>query len=106
MLLLQELVSCVVRSCKREVQVGDLVHHYIFPRHEWTAIILEIRKEQETYDDMARVRMLPGVKYEHYFTQLKRSENGYGWIRKKWLWVYNGGRTDIEIIDSFFNKNY
>ena len=94
----------MVRSSKREVEVGDLVHHYIFPRHDWVAIVLQIKKERNRIDDMARVKMLPGVKYEFYFTQLQRSDNGYGWIRKKWLWVYEGGKTDAEIIEAYYNR--
>ncbi len=94
----------MVRSSKRELVVGDLVHHYIFPRHEWTAILLKINPAEDRYHDMARVRMLPGIKYEHYFTQLKRSENGYGWILKKWLWVFEGGRKNAEIIEAYYNR--
>ncbi len=94
----------MVRTSNREVRVGDLVHHYIFPRHEWTAILLEIQPAEDRYDDMARVRMLPGVKYEYYFTQLKRSDNGYGWILKKWLWVYEGGRRDAEILKAYYDR--
>ena len=94
----------MARCSSRDVRVGDLVHHYVFPRHEWTAILLEIKPEEDRYEDMARVKMLPGTRYEHYFTQLRRSENGYGWIRKKWLWVYEGGRTDAEIIEAYYNR--
>ena len=94
----------MVRSTRIKPKVGDLVHHWIFPRHEWIGLILKIDHKEDSYDDMAFVRMVPGIKYEKYFTTLKRSENGFGWILKKWLWVYEGDRTDVEIIQSFFSK--
>jgi hypothetical protein len=100
----QALITCVVRSTRREPVVGDLVHHWIFPRHEWVALLLKINHEEDSYDDKAFVRMVPGVKHEQYFTTIRKPSNGYGWIHKKWLWVYNEDRTDIEIIESFFSK--
>lgn len=96
----------MVRSTRREPEVGDLVHHWIFPRHEWVAILLKIDHEEESYNDKALVKMVPGVKYEQYFTTLRKSSNGRGWIHKKWLWVYDGGRTDVEIIEAFFDRKY
>ena len=34
------------------------------------------------------VKMIPGTKYEDYFLRIKESSSGYGWVYKKWLWVY------------------
>ena len=68
----------MVRSTRREPVVGDLVHHWIFPRHEWVAILLKIDHEEESYNDKALVKMVPGVKYEQYFTTVRKSNNGRG----------------------------
>lgn len=94
----------MVRTSRKEPKVGDLVHHYIFPRHEWIGLLLRIEQRGDGYSDKALVRMVPGVKYESYFTNLRRSENGQGWLYKKWLWVYDGGKTDAEIINAYFHR--
>ena len=104
MLLCCPLITYVVRSTRKDPKVGDLVHHWIFPRNEWMALLLKIDHKEESYNDKALVRMIPGIKYEQYFTTLKRSKNCTGWIYKKWLWVYDDSRTDIEIIESFFHE--
>ena len=63
------------------------------------------KEEEDSYNDKALVRMVPGIKYENYFENLKKSDKkGMGWIYKKWLWVYDGGRTDVEIIEAFFHR--
>jgi len=94
----------VVRTSRKEPKVGDLVHHWIFPRNEWMALLLKIDHKEDSYDDKAFVRMIPGVKHEKYFRTLRGSKNGSGWIYKKWLWVYDGDRTDVEIIEAFFHR--
>lgn len=90
----------MVRSTRIEPKVGDLVHHYIFPRKEWMALILKLDHTGEKQNARAFVRMVPGIRYEEYFTSLKKSSDGSGWIFKKWLWVYDGGRTDAQIIEA------
>ena len=95
----------MVRSSRREPKVGDLVHHWIFPRHEWMGLLLKVDHKDDSYNDKALVRMVPGVRHERYFSALGRShKEGVGWIYKKWLWVYDGGRTDVEIIEAFFHR--
>mgnify|MGYP001332842035 CR=1 FL=1 len=95
----------MVRSTRKEPKVGDLVHHWIFPRHEWVGLLLKIEHKEDSYDERALVKMVPGVKYEKYFTTLNRSNiPGRGWIYKKWLWVYDNTRTDVEIIEAFFHR--
>ena len=94
----------VRRSRRNEPVVGDLVHHYIFPRQEWMAILLKILPAENSYDDQAYVKMVPGIKRENYFLKLKQTRDGYGWIYKKWLWVYDDSDSAAEIIESFFCK--
>jgi len=71
----------------RKPQIGDIVHHCLFLRYEWSALLLKIEKQQGD-TEKGFVKMIPGTKYEDYFLRIKESSNGYGWVYKKWLWVY------------------
>ena len=94
----------MARSSRREPKVGDLVHHWIFPRHEWVGLLLRIDHKDAKREDKAFVRMVPGTKYEEYFRDSNGNGTYSGWVYKKWLWVYDGGRTDVEIIEAFFHR--
>ncbi len=64
--------------------VGDLVCHYIYPKTEWLAIILETTDLTENYKKgRSFVRMVPGIAEEYFFPHKNRS----GWVYTKWLWV-------------------
>ena len=71
----------------RKPNIGDIVHHSLFLRYEWAAILLKIEKDADLIEK-GFVKMIPGTKYEDYFIREKDTSNGFGWIYKKWLWVY------------------
>ena len=95
----------MVRPTRKEPKVGDLVYHWIFPRSDWMALLLQVQHAEQISDEKALVKMVPGVKHENYFkTMRKAAGNGTGWVFKKWLWVYDDSGSAAEIIESFFRE--
>lgn len=75
-----------MRSSKPNI--GDLVHHCLFLRTEWIALLLRIQYCERDSLEKALVKMVPGTKYEDYFYRTRHSAQSKGWVYSKWLWVY------------------
>lgn len=70
------------------IKVGDLVHHSLYLRTEWIALLLELQGATEGQIERAYVKMVPGTMYEDYFYKTKSTVKTTGWVYSKWLWVY------------------
>ena len=68
----------------REIKIGDLVSHYLYPR-DFLAIVLSFDAALDalTGDTRVFVCMVPGSRHFYFF----KEPSGKGWIYRKWLWV-------------------
>jgi hypothetical protein len=80
----------------RKPRVGDLVYHYVFPKIEWVALLIKLDNPQDLRHQKAYVKMVPGTKYEDYFSMGTGDCGSIGWIYKKWLWVYDKEEDENE----------
>jgi hypothetical protein len=72
----------------RKIKVGDLVHHSLYRREEWCALLLKMRILEEDGLEMAYVKMVPGTMQYDYFQRTGKNNSDVGWVYSKWLWVY------------------
>ena len=85
---------------KREIQVGDLVSHYLYSS-KWIGLVLKLEllggdaEKKERYDkERAFVRMVPGTKHQDYFIKASKAGMRQGWVYCKWLWVLGEERLN------------
>tara|TARA_R100001510_G_C7650348_1_gene207857 strand:- start:1036 stop:1323 length:288 start_codon:yes stop_codon:yes gene_type:complete len=82
-------------SDNRDIKIGDLVYHLLYGK-EWVGVILETTdafKEKQngstTHKELALVKMIPGTKYENFFSKMVSKQNkvtdSLGFVSIDWL---------------------
>ena len=75
--------------------MGDLVYHLLYGK-EWVGVILETTDAfsesdsgSTTHKELALVRMIPGTKYENFFSKMVSKQNkitdSLGFVSMDWL---------------------
>lgn len=83
------------KSDNRDIKIGDLVYHLLYGK-EWVGVILETTdafKEKNNgstiHKELALVRMIPGTKYEKFFSKMVSKQNritdSLGFVSIDWL---------------------